>query len=233
MDIYEYFSKLNEESQIIFKQTINDKKENLGKLHHFSSCIYEFAECIIDEKEKNILIAVSTQLESATLNSTLGLYRQAFTSLRLAFEMGLATIYFSINKLNLYEWLDSRSDINWSNLINEEEGVLSKRFSNAFFPECTDYIEEYRANAILTYRKLSEYVHGNSETWEHSGLKLKYNNDLFDSYIHYYQNVSQIILFIAICRYAKSFDKSVLESLQFIPEEFSHITTIRELIGRS
>ncbi len=232
MDIQKYFSRLNDESQAIFSTTISEK-EKLGTMHHLSSCIYEFAECLLDPQEKEILVTVSTQLESATLNLTLGLYRQSFASLRLAFEMGLGAMYFSVNKMELHEWLDGRFDIKWSALVDEENGVLSKRFTKAFLSECSENIDGYREKAVRTYRKLSEYVHGNNETWEKSGLKIVFNENLLNLYFEYYKTVAEVILFVAVCRYSKLLDESTRESLQFIPEEFSHILTIRELFGRA
>lgn len=232
MDIQEYFVKLNSESQEVFSQSTSEK-EKLGTLHHLSSCIYEFSGCVLDPQEKGILETVSAQLESATFNLTLGLYRQAFSSLRLALEMGLAAIYFSANKMELHEWLDGRIDIKWSRLVDEENGVLSKRFAKAFYSDLTGDVDGYRKNAISVYRKLSEYVHGNNETWENSGIKLIYKADLFDVYFDYHKAVSEVILFAAICRYARLFDEATRESLQFVPEEFSHISKIRELFGRS
>lgn len=232
MDIQEYFSRLNSDSQKIFSQTILEK-EKLGTLHHLSSCIYEFSDCLLDPQEKQMLVTVSTQLEAATLNLALGLYRQAFASLRLALEMGLASIYFSVNKMELHEWLDGRTDIKWAKLVDEENGVLSKRFANAFFSECSPYSDTYRDKAISTYRKLSEFVHGNSETWEKSGLNLSFNSDLLDFYFENFKSTSEVILFSAVCRYTMLLDESSRESLQFIPEEFNHISKIRELFGRS
>lgn len=232
MDIQEYFSKLNSDSQEVFVRTIFEK-EKLGTLHHLSSCIFEFSDCVLDPQEKEMLVTVSAQLESATLNLALGLYRQAFASLRLALEMGLATMYFSVNKMELHEWLDGRSDIKWSKLVDEENGVLSSRFSNAFFSECSSYTNGYRDKAIFTYRKLSEYVHGNNDTWAKSGLKLSYNSDLIEFYFESYKTISEVILFVAVCRYTRLLDDATRESLQFIPEEFNHISEIRELFGRS
>jgi hypothetical protein len=232
MDIQEYFSKLNSDSQAVFVRTLLEK-EKLGTLHHLSSCIFEFSDCVLDPQEKQMLVTVSAQLESATLNLALGLYRQAFASLRLALEMGLATMYFSVNKMELHEWLDGRSDIKWSKLVDEENGVLSSRFSNAFFSECSSYTNGYREKAISTYRKLSEYVHGNNETWEKSGLKLSYNSDLIEFYFESYKTISEVILFAAVCRYRLLLDDATRESLQFIPEEFNHISEFRELFGRS
>lgn len=232
MDIEEYFNRLNATSQTIFTKTILEKQK-LGTLHHLSSCVYEYAECLLDKQEKEILITVSAQLESANLNVVLGLYRQAFSSLRLAFEMGLAAMYFSVNKLELHEWLDGRSDIKWSSLVDEDNGVLSQRFAKAFFSECSEYSIDYRKKAITVYRKLSEYVHGNNETWENSGLKLGYNNKLLEPYYDYFTSVVKVILFAAVCRYAKQFDESTRELLQFIPEELNEVEPIRKLFGQS
>lgn len=230
MNIQQYFSKLNEESQLIFKRSIV-AKEQLGKAHHFASCIYEFSEHIPDPFEKEMFVTVSTQLESATLNLTLGMYRSAFASLRLALEMGLGATHFSVHKIELNEWLDGRADIRWSSLVDEENGVFSKRFSDAFFKELSSEIADYRAKAIATYRKLSEFVHGNNETWVKSGLKVSYNGDLFDAYFSHLTAVSEVIIFVVTCRYVKLLDANAIESLQFIPEELNHIPVVREVFG--
>ena len=230
MNIQQYFTRLNKESQAIFEKSILFN-EQLGKAHHFASCIFEFSEYILDSVEKNMFVTVSTQLESATFNLTIGMYRQAFASLRLALEMGLGTIYFSVHKMELNEWLDSRADIKWSSLIDEYNGVLSQRFAKAFFKELSSKIDGYRSQAVSTYRKLSEFVHGNNETWVHSGLKISYNEDLFEEYFIHLTAVFEVIVFVMTCRYIKLFDDSTLESLQFIPEELSHISVIREIFG--
>ncbi|MCG8687319.1 MAG: hypothetical protein MI892_20750 [Desulfobacterales bacterium] len=227
MNIKEYLSKLNNESQAIFSNSLAFK-DDLGEAHHLSACIYEFAENIKDQFERDIIIAVCSQLESATLNASLGMYRQAFTSLRLSLEMGLGAVYFSAHKLELQEWLNGKTDIKWSLLIDENNGVLSVRFSNAFFKEFSHDITNYRKRASVIYRKLSEFVHGNHETWIKSGLKLEYNKKLLESYFNMVVEVSKIILYVLSCRYLKSFSRIDLESLEFIQEEMGHLSYIRE-----
>jgi len=232
MDIKSYLSKLNSESQDIFIKTIQEK-ETLGALHHLSSCIYEFSDYLVDPQEKKMLVTVSTQLESSTLNLALGLYRQAFSSLRLALEMGLATMYFSVSKMELHEWMDGRSDIKWSKIVDEDNGVLSKRFADAFLPECAPYMQGYRNKATTTYRELSEYVHGNNDTWEKSGLRLDYRPELLEFYSKSFSSVCEVILFSAVCRYTSLIDEHGRESLQFIQEEFSHIAEIRKIYSHT
>ena len=230
MNIQQYLSKLKDESLVIFEESLK-YQDSLGKAHHFSSCIHEFSENISDNSERDILKTVSSQLEFATLNVAMGMYRQAFSSLRLAFEMGLGAAHFSVHKLEFNEWLDGRYDINWSCLIDAENGVLSNRYANAFFEELSSECHRYRELAASTYRKLSEYVHGNIGTWKESGLYINFNQELLESYFQYYNSVSEIVIFVLCCRYLKSFTKATLESLEFVPEEMSNITQIREFFG--
>jgi len=230
MNITEHFSALNKDTQIVFTETLKRKAE-LGKAHHFSACIYEFTQNINDESERKILETVSTQLEAATLNASFGMYRQAYTSLRLALEMGLGAVYFSVHKLELQEWLDGRADIKWSSLTDEHNGVLSARFAKAFFQEFSKDINDYLSSAKTVYRQLSEYVHGNNETWEASSIKISYDQNLLDNYFKSINTVSEIVLFVLCCRYLKTFSKEAKESLEFLPEEMNHISYIREYFG--
>ncbi|RZK43379.1 MAG: hypothetical protein EOO90_03725 [Pedobacter sp.] len=230
MNITDYFKKLNDKSQEIFEQSLDDS-DSLGKTHHLLNCIVEFSDQLSDMHEKELLRSVAGQLESSCLNMTLGLYRQAFSSLRLAFEMGLGVVYFSSNKLEHFEWMKGNADIKWSKLINEDNGVLSKRFSNAFFPELTSIIDEYNEKTSALYRRLSEFVHGNSETWSKSGLQLTLNKPLKKQFYTNFYEVSEIILFVLSCRYLKIMDTATLESMEFIQSELSHIPPIRMLCG--
>jgi hypothetical protein len=231
MDIKEYFSKVNAESQQIFSETIEVYSESLGKAHHLSTCIFEFSGYVFDRNEKELLSTVSTQIESATLNVTLGLYRQAFSSLRLAFEMALGVAYFSIDKLEHFEWLKGKADIKWSKLIDKENGILSVRFSNAFFQDLSPFLAEFNERASKAYRSLSEFVHGNSETWSKSGIQLKLNNDLAKQYFTQLFEIAEIILFVLSCRYLNSISEKDRETMEFVSTQLSHIEPIRVLLG--
>jgi hypothetical protein len=230
MNIKNYLSDLNDQTQVIFHKSV-EYHDELGKAHHFASCIYEFAQNISDKDEREMLTTVSSQIETATLNVSLGMYRQAFSSLRLAFEMALAVVHFSVHKLELQEWLDGRADIKWAALIHEDNGILSDRFAKAFFTEFSQDVGAYRSKARNIYRNLSEYVHGNNETWSGSGLELKFNEGLLISYFKSINIVEDIIVFVLSCRYLKTFSAESLESLEFIPENMNHISYIREYFG--
>lgn len=230
MNIADYFNKINECSQEIFRETLLDSS-SFGKAHHLSACIFEFSENLSDTDDKKLLRAVSSQIESSALSLALGFYRQAFSSLRLVLEMGLGAVYFSLFKLEYQEWLRGKADIKWSKLIDSENGVLSQRLTNAFFPELSDYIHGYNEKAGNVYRKLSEFVHGNHETWEKSGLILSKNDEFISQYFNYLESVKEVLLLALSCRYIKTLSFEQLEAIQFISEDFGHVEPIRVLLG--
>lgn len=85
--------------------------------------------------------------------------------------------------------------------------------------------------AKKVYRQLSEYVHGNNETWEACSIKISYDERLLKFYFESINLISEIILFVLCCRYLKSFSTETIESLEFLPEEMSHISYVREFFG--
>ncbi|UZO81714.1 hypothetical protein NBT05_04405 [Aquimarina sp. ERC-38] len=231
MNIKDYLKRLNNNSQEIFNKSIHDT-ENLGRAHHYSSFIGEFSNYVFDKNEERMILTVAIQLESASFNLIYGMYREAFSSLRLAFELGLGAIHFSIHKLEQNEWMKGENDIKWSKLIDNENGVLSKRFCNAFFPEASEYIEDYNDKSRNAYRRMSEFVHGNYETWSKSGLKLKFDPQLKKDYFELNSDISKILIFMLCCRYLKSLTQENKESIsEFLLEELRHISPVREYLG--
>jgi hypothetical protein len=230
MNIQDYYRKLNESCQKIFESTLTTNVELFSKVHHFSTCLFEFSESLNDKQESDLLKVVCSQLEISALNASFGLYRQAFTSMRLGLEMGLGIVYFSAFKLEQYEWLSGKTDIKWSKIIDKENGVLSKRFANAFFPELIQSAEEYNHLASAIYRQLSEFVHGNYETWESSGLILLKNDVLIDEYFEYFLKVKDILLFSLCFRHLKMLPIEKIDLMTFILEELGHNKSIRLFI---
>lgn len=108
---------------------------------------------------------------------------------------------------------------------------MSDRFSKAFFSDFDENMEEYRGKAKDVYRKLSEYVHGNNETWESSEIELSFDEKRLDAYFESTKSVSEILMFVLSCRYLKSFSQDALETLEFIPEEMKHLGYVRQYFG--
>lgn len=230
MDAVEHLETLRGRLNEVFDETIA-KGQLTGKSHYYATCLYEIGQQLEDHAITGLIESVAAQLESATLFATFGLYRQAFSALRLALELGLGASYFSVHRLDLKEWLAGKGDIKWSQLIDEDNGVLSPRFSNAFFPELTDETKEVSKRATLLYRELSEFVHGNHETWIDSGLAISFNMDANNRYQDKCQEAFEIILFTLTCRYLKDLDETKCDEVDFIREELNHLGPVRTIFG--
>lgn len=230
MNIKKYLESLKSESNAIFETSII-LEDHLGSSHHYVLCIHEFTENITDPKERKNWTNVCSQLEASILSVVLGLYRQAFTSLRLAFELGLGSILFSTDKIHFYEWLQGVSDIKWAKIIDEENGIFSQKYINAFCPLLKDDIKISRSQAIFHYRKLSEYVHGNHQTWIKDGIKLTYNNELIMEFFNHFEKVTEILLYSLFTRYSNDLESKTLETFEFLSERLGHNDYIREYLG--
>ncbi|NDV21273.1 hypothetical protein [Desulfovibrio sp. JC022] len=232
MDIEEYLNKVNSNLQINFHKSI-EKTDYFSRVHHIASMINEFSTHLSDQDEREMLNMVSSQLEHSSINLAFGMYRQAFAALRLSFELALGTVYFSVNKLEHAEWKNGTKsgDIVWSKLIDPDNGVLSSRMATAFFKKLSPKMKDYRFKAKEVYRQLSEYVHGNSETWTAENFTINYEKSSFEKYFILLEEVSEVILFALCCRYLKSLPEHELDTIDFIHSELSFVGPIREEFG--
>lgn len=230
MDATEHQETLRRRLNSVFDETIANGQLT-GNSHYYATCLFELGQQLEDHAITNLIKTVAAQLESATLFASFGLYRQAFSALRLALELGLGASYFSVHRLELSEWLDGRGDISWSKLIDEDRGALSPRVAKAFFPELTKETQQFADNAKSLYRELSEFVHGNYETWVDNGLAISFNTAVYQRYHDKCKEAFEIILFTLCCRYLKDLGEEKRDEVDFIKDEFSHLGPIRKVFG--
>lgn len=229
MEIKLYLKKILEKSGKISEKTIDEYSRALSESHFKYGLLYDFVEEIIKSNEEPcVLKNAISQIETSIYCLSIGLYRQAYSSLRLGFELALGSIQFSTNKLEFLEWQLGKQDVKWSKIIDNEHGVISRRYFEVFFPELIPVAELYNSSAKNVYRKLSEFVHGNNETWKKDGLELTYNSILARDYFNYYKSISEILLVCLSMRYLKNLEN---ENLEFLLSELSHVEEIRVYLG--
>lgn len=233
MDVKSYFGKLNEKSQSIYRATLKQKSA-MNKSHLAALDLNRLSKCCNGAEEQEMFRVVCSQLESSCLALSYGLYRSAFVSLRLSLEIGLGAVLFSSNKLAFREWSSGAvdADLKWSAINSPESGVFSPRFARAFFPELISVVIDYQERVRLLYRRLSEFVHGNSDTWKVTGLALDYSSELEASYVKYLDEVSEVLKFSLCCRYLCEFDETHMEEVEpILMPLFTHILPIRIKLG--
>ena len=193
---------------LLTSQGSNNVEEAVNNLLSFLLDSQELVTDILDE-EKVLILHAREQIETGCLLASLGLYRSAFVSVRLALEMTTGFIYFSANKLNFQEWLSTSKDIVWSQINDRENGIFSKRWILAFFgkniADELATLTEYNNKASKLYRSLSEYVHGNYDTWILKSSNLVFDQRLFDQFSIFLQDFNLLIQVAFCIRFLSSF----------------------------
>jgi hypothetical protein len=234
MNLHQYYKDIREYSNITMDESLKRDNE-LAKVHSFADDLLTWYEVLKTREEAVIFKYVATEIQLSTLSLVSGLYRQAFTSLRLTLELSLSAIFFSTNELDFREWEKGQRDIYWNQLVDTDDtdqGVFSKRWARGFFPELVDNVKEYNKLAKDTYRNLSEFVHGNAYTWELSGANIAFDEQLFTQWLNNFSSLSKVISFALCLRFLKSLDSSSVNRLEEHLLEFTgHIEEIRKILG--
>jgi hypothetical protein len=245
MDLRQYYQSLISTSGATLNESL-EKMNELAKVHAFADDLLTWHTVVHTRVGATVIKYAAGEIQLSALSLVYGLYRQAFISLRLSLELSLSAVFFSTNELEFREWEQGKRDIYWNQLIdikpdvnnsdtnksNTNNGIFSKRYSKAFFPELENIVTEYNNLAKDTYRNLSEFVHGNAYTWEMNTSSISFDEVLFDRWMNNFIKVSRIISFGLSLRFLKGLDTHEVNLLEaHLKEYLGTISAIREVIG--
>lgn len=114
---------------------------------------FELILGVISGPERAIFVQACREYQYALEAVVFGSYRHAFSSLRLAFELFTASVYFSANQMTMHLWLQGHDDLLWSVLTDADKGVFSHNFMRAFNPALGQYRSRYAGLASTVYRE--------------------------------------------------------------------------------
>lgn len=226
--------KQHEQSRQILMQTINysETQKALNKSYCFITDISLCAQMIKEKREAKLFDLAIKEYQFSLFTLSQGMYRHAFSSLRLTLELALSAIEFSANEYSLRRWESGLNDINWQRIINLENGIFSKNFANIFNVEVADRIEHYRKLAESVYRECSEYVHGNANTHLKLPSKIEFSEENVLSWADKSSTIHMIILFTYFLRYVGDLNAESKEQLSLtFNESLGHIPSIRITFG--
>jgi hypothetical protein len=204
----------------------------IAESHAFLQELEHWAEVIAPNKEQHLLAVAVREYQYALLALAQGLYRQAFKGLRLVLELCLQAIHLSAHQVELQEWLTSRKDTVWGALVDENNGVLSVRFSNAFFPELKDDVRHHRGLAEQLYRECSECVHGNMQKHIPLPTSLIFSAESFELWHRKAAGVALVITFALSLRYLRDMTTEQLKTLEHdLLDRLGHVAAIRRRFG--
>ncbi len=229
-----FYLTLNTATRQAIEQATSDPT-NVGQAQHRIDQLNQWREALSARPDSIVLQHAISEVTVGLFLLVSGLYRPAFVSLRLFLELSLASIHFSVNRLELAEWLSGNRDLNWSALIDDNQGVLSTRYANAFFPELREHVRTYNAIGSKVYRELSEYVHGNHHTWGNAAGGIAYDSDLQAKWLSSFDSAGTVVLYSLSLRFLKEMPHAELSGLApLVADTLGHIEALRDyLVDRS
>jgi hypothetical protein len=200
--------------------------------YHYLGQISRCASAICNQREHKLILLALKEYQFAQFALAVGMYRQAFASLRLVLELALSAIDFSVNEIKLRRWFGGDTDIVWSALIDKENGVLSPNFVQTFCIQLKDHSASHLAMAEKAYRECSEYVHGNASTHKTLPSEIQYSRNSVHAWCDKAATVAQVVIFAFAVRYMDDLDKEQLEDLKpVLLETLGHIEDFRGCLG--
>lgn len=232
--IVEHYQRLQRKCAEILEQTFQ-VPENVDQQAGSQQLLRElegWAAALTMGPEALLLASVSKELQYALLAVAQGQYREAFKGLRLVIELTLQIIHLSANRIDLQEWLVGRRDTVWSQLVDDESGVLSVRYARAFFPELEDSVPHYRELAKVLYRECSECVHGNVPQHISVPGVLEFNQDSFALWHNKADSAALVLSFALALRYCRDLGRDSLSGVEVdLLHRLGHVSAIRQFFG--
>ncbi len=203
-----------------------------GGSYGFSSDMEHWTGCLKGRREADLYRTASREFVIALLNNFHGQYRNGFKGLRLVLELILEGLYLSANLVALSEWLSSQRDTIWATVIDRENGVLSKNFCRAFYPELAEQAAQLNTIAATLYRELSECTHGNVPNKIPLPDELAFREETFLLWHEKAKTVRYVATFALTMRYFSELDAGAIEEIKpAILEQMGHIEPVRVSLG--
>ena len=234
MTIIDYYTSLHSDMKSILEKALQeDNLSDIGTAHSFMSDFGEWLNVLHSRPEIDILQNAIKGYHIALLSAILGLYQQAFIGLRFFLERSLAAIYFSSSEIELRLWKSNGRDTYWSELIDDDLGVFSKKFCKAFNPTFWDECSHIKMITQKVYRECSEYVHANYNIIDSLPNKIEYSNEHLKSWCDKAQNIRRCVIFAFCLRYLQILKSDELKIVEdCVMDEFRSMQCINSYFNK-
>ncbi|MFC4062371.1 hypothetical protein ACFOWE_29070 [Planomonospora corallina] len=223
---------LHDKSRKIILSSSQNNAKHLGPILRLDLDIGIWETRIASRPEKKQLGDARRELAFAVYAASSGLYRLAYAGLRLFLELSFASVYFSANELHRRKWIADRKDFSWSSALDKESGVLSQEFVREFCEAGLNDAPKYATIAAKCYRHCSQFVHGKDITTSLLPEDLSYSFEILADWSTTAKDAAESVLYLLYCRYSEEvFDTSDSALCDTLEHSFSHLRTIRKLLG--
>lgn len=235
MDIAAHYRTLQDRSRTVLETAleVNAALTKLTTAHNYLLDFERLSSAINLRPEAEAFNAAIKEYQFALFALSIGQYRHAFIGLRLFFELSLATIQFSAHEIDFRMWAKDTKDLNWNTLKDNQLGVFSINFINAFNPTFSDNAKQYSAIAEKVYRECSEFVHGNANTHSSLPADISFDSDVFFAWHQKLESMRVTILFAYSARYLGYIDANEQQLIEpIILDVLGHLTPVQAIFSK-
>lgn len=223
------FSGLHQAMAPCIKESLEAHKAQFGEVHQIDLELGLWTEFVSTGHGEQLSVA-RRELATAEFCAASGLYRQAFSSLRLFLELSFASVYFSAHEFERRRWEADLADFSWSKGLDDQSGILSKEFVQAFQPHLVGHAEKYSKDAAQTYRFCSQFIHGKASHSRKLPDNVEYSLDTLESWLSHAKMSGESVLFLLMMRYGEQLGGTDV-LLAATEERFASLRGVREMIG--
>lgn len=219
-------------AQVLAKSFEGENADAMALSHSFIVDLDKWLGELSGRPEAAVLRTAAREYQFALLALSRGDYRAAYGSLRLSLELIFAGIRWSTNERELREWRRGSRDSVWAELIDKDNGVLSRQFVSLFTEPLAEDTSTYRAAAATVYRECSEYVHGNAHTHETLPMTLEFAQEPFQSWHDKASVVRLVTSFALAARFLCDIPREGRNRIESVLlAHLGHSPAIRALLG--
>jgi hypothetical protein len=207
----------------------NDEKH--ANLETFFCDYKKWISIIESQNEKIIYEEANSEYKIMLLFLCMGLYKNAYMSLRGYFELTLFGVLISTSDLDFRLWRRGLKDVHWSEITDMEKGIFSKTFVETYNVLLLQDREKINILAKELYRNCSEYIHSGYKIINEE-CDICFNQEIYDSFCNQVNQINRIITYAFCVRYYDDLKKSenIEELYDSIVEQLTDIKNVHALL---
>lgn len=210
------------------------KKENeilFSKIAAFHDDYEHWINLVKDNNEALIYTEALTNYKMMLLFISEGLYKNAYMLLRGYLEFTLFGVRLSSNDWEFRKWKhgDREADVSWAKIMDCEDGILGKKYINAYNSILQEDASLIRQKAGILYRECSEYIHNGYSICK--DFDVAFDEDTFKKICMEVVEINKIIVFAFCIRYYDKMKEFKVDNLfDVIREYLNEYKTIHILL---
>lgn len=218
-------------ANIISESLKTDNVQVHAKAASFIDDFQQWIELLEDSYEVILYKEALSEYRSMLLFWCMGLYKHAFISLRSYFEATLFGVQLSANEWKFRLWKNGSLDLYWSQITNENDGIFSSKFVDAFSPLFCKEATGMRRIAIEVYRECSEFIHNNYGATTSLPDATQFDQKIFSLIADKVESINQVIIFVLTMRYMERIqgEEKISDFEGPIMDSIGYLTCVQEI----